>query len=70
MTEVTEKKVAKKPQRKPRPRPTNAIQITIWSMDGSPVPEIAVEDFESALQVVKVELFNKGYRLLTQTTKS
>jgi hypothetical protein len=61
----------KKPpvKRKPRPKPTTALDFTVWAVDGSTIPEAAVAEFEAAIQAVQVKLFNEGVRCLTQTTK-
>jgi hypothetical protein len=63
-------KTVKKPARKPRPRPTHALDFTVWSVDGAPLAPPVVAKFEAAIQAVQVELFNDGIRLLTQTTKA
>jgi hypothetical protein len=68
MAEQVEKKVAKK--RKPRPRPINALQFSVWSDNGSPLPESAQAQFEAAIQAVQVALFNEGIRTLTQTSRA
>lgn len=65
---ATEEKAVKK-QRKPRPRPTNAMAFTVWQENGSPIPAAAQAKIEEALQRVQFELFNDGIRLLTQTTR-
>ena len=52
-----------------RPRPANAIQITVWDVTGSTLPEDAVRSLEAAVERVTLELFNDGRRLLTQTTR-
>lgn len=61
---MSEKKKASKPR---RPRPNHAVQITIWSANGGPVPDAAVRSLEEAVERVTLELFNEGQRLLTQT---
>lgn len=72
MAEQTEKKSAKrKPSSRPRrPRPTNAVQITLWSDNAGPLPEPVVAQFEEALQKVQVGLFNEGIRVLSQTNRA
>lgn len=50
-----------------RPRPNHAVQITVWSANGGPVPDAAVRSLEEAVERVTLELFNDGQRLLTQT---
>ena len=52
-----------------RPRPTNAVQFTVWNATGAPVPEDAIKSLEAAIEKVSLELFNDGQRLLTQTTR-
>jgi hypothetical protein len=52
-----------------RPRPANAIQITVWDVTGATLPEDAVKALESAVERVTLELFNEGRRLLTQTNR-
>ena len=69
MTEVPEKKQAKKP-RKPRPRPSRAVEFTVWNANGGPLPEEAVKKIEEAITTATFELFNDGIRVLTQTTKA
>lgn len=65
MAEPTKKPV----KRKPRPKPTTAIDFTVWAVDGSTLPESVTAEFEAAIQAVQVKLFNEGVRTLTQTTK-
>lgn len=65
MPEKTDKR-KKRPSR--RPRPNNAVQITVWSANGSPVPQDTIRSLEEAVERVTLELFNEGQRLLTQTT--
>lgn len=55
---------------KPRSRPVKAIEFSVWSTNGSPVPEKAVKEIEEAIQLATLKLFNDGYRLLTQTTRA
>lgn len=64
MAETIKKK--KRPSR--RPRPSNAVQITVWSANGAPLPQDTVRSLEEAVERVTLELFNDGQRLLTQTT--
>lgn len=61
------KKVAK---RKPRPRPTSAVQFTVWADNGQPLTDAVVAKFEEAIQAAQFELFNDGFRVLTQTNKA
>lgn len=63
MAEKTQKK------RTRRPRPANAIQITVWDATGSVLPEDTVRSIEEAVERITLELFNEGRRLLTQTTR-
>ncbi len=68
MAEATEKK--KSPaKRKPRPRPVQAVLFSVWSANGGPLAEAAVEKIQDAINTVQVELFNDGIRVLTQTNK-
>lgn len=60
---------AKKKTRKPRPRPTQAIQFTVWSANGGPVPDKVIQKIEDAIQGVTLEVFNDGHRILTQTIR-
>lgn len=68
MSEVVEKKSAAK--RKPRPRPTKAVDFTVWATNGEPLSDLAVKKIEDAIQVAQVELFNDGIRILTQTSRA
>ena len=52
-----------------RPRPANAIQITIWDVTGATLSEDAVKSLEAAVERATLELFNGGQRLLTQTNR-
>lgn len=56
-------------KRVPRRKPTSAVEFTIWSQDGNSLPEDVVQEIETALTKVKVDLFNKGHRLLSQVTR-
>lgn len=69
MTTEAASKKTKKPARKPRPRPTNALAFTVWAENGAPLSPAVVQQFEDAIQRVQFELFNDGTRVLTQTTK-
>lgn len=60
----------KKAPAKRKPKPTNAVQFTMWSVNGGPVPESVVKDIEAAIQRYTLEAFNDGVRLLTQTNKA
>jgi len=46
-----------------------AVNFVVWSMNGGPLPEGAVERFEAAIGKVQAELADEGYRLLTQTIR-
>lgn len=61
-----QKKPAKRPARK---KPTSAVDFTVWAVDGTTIPESAVQEFEDAIQGVKIKLFNDGVRVLSQTTR-
>lgn len=57
-------------KRKPKPKPINAVQFSLWSVNGGPVPENVIKDIEGAIQRYTLEAFNDGVRLLTQTSKA
>lgn len=63
---TTEKKKSTRPR---RPRPANAIQITVWDATGATLNEDTVRSLEESIERVTLELFNEGQRLLTQTTR-
>jgi hypothetical protein len=65
MPETKKDNRKKRPSR--RPRPSNAVQITVWSASGSPLPQDTIRSLEEAVERVTLELFNDGQRLLTQT---
>lgn len=67
---VDEKAVKKTPKKKSRPRPSQAVAITVWPANGGPLPESAIGRIEAAVERVTFELFNEGVRVLTQTTKA
>ena len=45
-----------------------AVSFQVWMVNGAPVPEEVKEKMEAAVQTALFELFNQGYRLLTQTS--
>jgi hypothetical protein len=51
-------------------RQTAAIQFSVWSANSAPIPPDVVKQLEESLEREILQLFNQGYRLLTQTTKS
>jgi len=55
-------------KRKPH-RSTNAVSFTVWTVNGGPVSQEAVEKLEAAIEKILFERFNDGERLLTQTNK-
>ena len=65
MAETTKKKAPAKR----KPRPTRAVQFTVWNANGGPVPESVIKEIEDLLQRTTLTLFNDGVRLLTQTNK-
>lgn len=65
MADQKKKKVVRR-----RPRPTNAVQFTVWNATGAPVSEDAIKSIEQAIETVTLQLFNDGQRLLTQTNRS
>ena len=48
--------------------PASAVNFSVWSVNGSPIPEEAREQLEAALETAVLQLFNQGHRLLTSTT--
>lgn len=50
-------------------RNVKGIDISVWMTHGGPVPEEVQQKLEEAVEAAIFELFNDGYRLLTQTTK-
>lgn len=64
---MTEKKTATKRPRKPKP--TQAVQFTVWAVNGGPLSDDVVTKVEEVLEKTLFELFNDGHRLLTQTTR-
>jgi hypothetical protein len=48
--------------------PASAVNIAVWSANGGPLSQEAREELEAALERAKLELFNKGHRLLSSTT--
>lgn len=63
------KATPKKATRRTRPRPASAVQFTVWSATGGPLPEDAVKKIAEAIELATFELFNDGIRVLTQTTR-
>jgi len=61
---MAEKKTTRK---KPGKR---AIHISVWSMNGSPVPEEILTNIEDAIEKEKLLAFNQGHRLLSQTNRA
>lgn len=65
-----QKQQAKK--RKPntyRPR-SRAVNVSVWSANGAPVPDDVIAEIEQAIEAITLQAFNKGHRLLTQTVKA
>jgi hypothetical protein len=52
-----------------KPNHVKGIDFTVWMLNGGPVPEEAQAKLEEAIEKTIFELFNDGYRLLTQTSK-
>jgi len=67
---MADKAPVKKAPVKRKPKPVNAVQFSLWSVNGGPVPASVIIDIEDAIQRYTLEAFNDGVRLLTQTTKA
>jgi len=48
--------------------PASAVNFTVWTANGGPLPQEAKEQIEAAVEKTVFELFNKDIRLLTATT--
>ena len=59
-----------KKKRKPRVVPKRAINISVWSVNGDPIPSDILDAIENAVTREVLSAFNQGYRLLTQTNKA
>ncbi len=65
----SEKHQQKKPKKPSRPR-VQAVQFSVWSVSGGPLPEAAMKIIEAKFQEGVIDAFNNGYRVLTQTNRS
>lgn len=48
---------------------SSGVQVSFWTLNGSPLTEDIIEQVESAIERVSIELFNQGIRVATQTTR-
>ncbi len=55
------------PPKKYRPAP--GVQLSVWSVNGAPIPPDVVKQLEETVEQKILELFNDGYRLLTSTSR-
>ena len=56
-------------KRTSRPRPPKGVAFTVWSLNGGPLTDDIIEKLETAIETVKLEFFNEGHRLLSQTNR-
>jgi hypothetical protein len=50
-----------------KPPPSRAVNFSVWTLDGSAMPDKVRRAIEEALERAVLEQFNQGHRLLTQT---
>lgn len=67
MAETKKRKPRSDKQRTPRPPKHNAVSVTIWAMNGEPVPKETLDKIEMS---VTMEALASPVRLLTSVVRT